>query len=345
MEGAQHVGRKSDIALARTTIATVLFGLGSYQEAEELFQRAAQDLRDIGWSWGRLWGPWTNIAIGRVCLAQGRKPEAREKFHEALVMISPDAHEWRAAHPIALALSGLEEASDHSDEYLSFCRRYREENAWARESRFAQWFLEPAKCSTFTRQVFRSEFAPSGSMDWIWHDPLEDCSFKVVSGLEIQAANGRDLWAINLSAPRLLQPVAGDFAVQTVCDPASEEKPCIGGLLLWRDKENYLRLDRGTRGKDEISFQGCLQNEDMILGRGRLTAERIFLRLERLDGHVNALCSADGEAWFTVGRVEFPGEGPVEVGPHAIGNIDRILYPGAYPEGTAIRFESFDVWG
>jgi hypothetical protein len=29
---------------------------------------------------------------------------------------------------------------------------------------------------------------------------------------------------------------------------------------------------------------------------------------------------------------------------HAIGYIDRTIHPGAYPEGTAIRFESFRIW-
>jgi hypothetical protein len=33
------------------------------------------------------------------------------------------------------------------------------------------------------------------------------------------------------------------------------------------------------------------------------------------------------------------------VGLHAIGMIDRTIYPGAYPEGTAIRFECFALWG
>jgi hypothetical protein len=29
------------------------------------------------------------------------------------------------------------------------------------------------------------------------------------------------------------------------------------------------------------------------------------------------------------------------VGVHAIGNIDRIVYPGAFPNGAAIRFDEF----
>jgi hypothetical protein len=35
----------------------------------------------------------------------------------------------------------------------------------------------------------------------------------------------------------------------------------------------------------------------------------------------------------------------LQIGQHAIGNIDRSIYHGAYPDGTAIRFESFEVWG
>ena len=36
--------------------------------------------------------------------------------------------------------------------------------------------------------------------------------------------------------------------------------------------------------------------------------------------------------------VSFPVEDPVEVGLHAIGKIERVFYPGAYPAGTAIHF-------
>jgi hypothetical protein len=66
--------------------------------------------------------------------------------------------------------------------------------------------------------------------------------------------------------------------------------------------------------------------------------------LERVGARVNALCSSDEKEWFTVGHIEFPVEDPIQVGLHAIGNIDRTVYPGAYPDGTAIRFESFTVW-
>jgi regulation of enolase protein 1 (concanavalin A-like superfamily) len=82
----------------------------------------------------------------------------------------------------------------------------------------------------------------------------------------------------------------------------------------------------------------------LLIGRGRLRSERVFLRLERVGDRVSAFCSADGKNWFTVGHVEFPIEDPLQVGMHAIGHIDRCIYRGAYPEGTAIRFESFQLW-
>jgi hypothetical protein len=145
-------------------------------------------------------------------------------------------------------------------------------------------------------------------------------------------------------APVLSAAEGGNWAAQTACVPVTEKEPAIGGILLWKDKKNYLRLDRGATGEDGILFMGCLENRDILIGRGRLPSERILLRLERVGEQVSAFCSADGETWFTVGRVEFPVEEPLQVGLHAIGNIDRNVYRGASPGGTAIRFESFQLW-
>ncbi len=173
------------------------------------------------------------------------------------------------------------------------------------------------------------------------------------NGLEIHAAGERGFWFANVSAPRILRSVSpvlstaegGDWAAQTACAPATREKLAIGGLLFWKDKKNYLRLDRGATGENEILFVGCLENQDLLIGRGHLRSERVFLRLERVGEQVSAFCSADGERWWTVGSVAFPVEYPLQVGLHAIGAIDRAVYRGDYLDGTAIRFESFQLWG
>jgi hypothetical protein len=144
---------------------------------------------------------------------------------------------------VANTLSGLETAWDDPAPFRAFCRRFREEHPEIGNWPFIQWFLEPADVGAFRESpLHHDEFVTPLSPDWEWQDSFGDCSFTVQNGLEIHAANGRDLWHINLSAPRLLRPVSpvlsGDLAVQTVCVPVSEEKPAIGGLLLWKDKEN-----------------------------------------------------------------------------------------------------------
>jgi hypothetical protein len=65
-------------------------------------------------------------------------------------------------------------------------------------------------------------------------------------GLVVRAGGYRDLWHVNVSAPRLLRRAPGrDFAVQTLCGPVSPAQPGIGGLVLWQDERQYLVLERG----------------------------------------------------------------------------------------------------
>jgi hypothetical protein len=145
-----------------------------------------------------------------------------------------------------------------------------------------------------------------------------------------------------------MRHMQGDFALQTRCTsvPAerSLEKPALGGVLLWHNLRNFLRLDWGSRGLGEITFLGCINREDVVVGRGRLCSTAAYLRLERIGNAVRALCSENGDEWYTAGQVEFPIADPLEVGLYAIGNIDRALYHGAFPDGTAIRFSDVELW-
>jgi tetratricopeptide (TPR) repeat protein/regulation of enolase protein 1 (concanavalin A-like superfamily) len=320
LHAMEATGQANYIAVNCAVIGTVALCRGRWDQAAEAFGRAAQLYGEVG---SRRLELAARVSLGRAYLAQGEREAAVKALQEALTLAR------RVPSGLAAVLSGLEEAYGGAGEL---------ETLWARSRAERPEFggEPPFLCE---------DFAASLSPEWVWHDPFGDCSMTMRSPgrLEIEAANGRDLWHINRSAPRLLRAASGDFAVQTVCLPVLEEKPAIGGLLLWKDEENYLRLDRGTRGPYEISFQGCLANSDGVIGRGRLPSERIFLRLERRGGQVRALCSADGATWYTAGSAALPVEDPVEVGLHAIGSIDRTLYPGAYPEGTAIRFEAFEL--
>jgi hypothetical protein len=94
----------------------------------------------------------------------------------------------------------------------------------------------------------------------------------------------------------------------------------------------------------DVALRCSLGNEDRLLGRGLLPGALVYLRLEREGEWVRALCSADGVSWLTAGAVPFPRTEGEQVGVHAIGVIDRTIYHGAFPVGTALCFASFEVW-
>jgi class 3 adenylate cyclase/tetratricopeptide (TPR) repeat protein/regulation of enolase protein 1 (concanavalin A-like superfamily) len=339
---ARAVGNKEDVAEAYCDVGRVSLCQGAWEKAGDAFQKAALIAREIGLGW--LEG-YANYLWGQVYQAQGEQMEALKRFEEVFALAESA---WLKLGLLLLdiyspTLAGLEEACQDPAVFRAFCQKHLA----VAGSPFIQWCLEPTQPHDLPRRLLHDEFLGPPAPEWTWQDPFADCSFAPQGELEIRAANGRDLWMVNLSAPRLLWPASGDFAVQTICLPVSNEKPAIGGLLLWKDQANYLRLARGKNGRNEIAFTGCLANGDVI-GRGCLSfgpAGRVWLRLERIGGQVSALCSADGEHWFGVGQAAFPAEDPLQVGVCAIGNIDRTVYHGAYPEGTAIRFETFQMWG
>jgi regulation of enolase protein 1 (concanavalin A-like superfamily) len=329
---AESIGRQRTTR-SHLEIGKIALCRGAWDEARDAFERALQT-RDSNYSLDQE----CKLALGRAYLARGLRGEAAGCFQDTL-QPAPSSN-----LSLVHSLSGLEEALDDPEAFRAFCQRFREERPEADAGPLTQWFLEPTAPLALPHQQVRDEFGASLSSEWAWHDPLGDCSFTEGHGVEIHAANGRDLWHINWSAPRLLRPASGELAIQTVCSRATEEKPAVGGLLLWKDRQHYLHFTWGQKGARQLAFGGCIGDDDRMIGRGRLQAERVFLRLERHGDSVHALCSADGESWFTVGQTRFPVGDTIEVGLHAIGMIERTIYPGAYPDGTAIRFERFELW-
>jgi len=214
-------------------------------------------------------------------------------------------------------------------------------------AQFHQWYLIPGEIIQEENEPgLLDHFRDSLSDGWEWVDPLGDCSYQVDHGLTIQAANERNFHHINRSAPRCIhkEPITGDFSVQAVCQSASDAKPAIGGLLIWQDEKNWLCLELGARGLDEIIFRGFKDNRDMVFGRGRLQTSTAHLRLEKQGYQVTAFCSPDGENWYFVGSTHIPTGEPIRPGLHANGHINRLIYSGAFVEGTAIQFKEFQLW-
>jgi DNA-binding SARP family transcriptional activator len=361
-------------------LGLVLLCRGSRQEAEACLEQAIAFAREASFPELAL---LSHQLLGRMYLEGGNQEGALGQYHLAVGLSTPETFlNWRARelkpYPLVFTslLSGLEEAYADPEAARAFCRAMpgREDFvAGAQRSpdlaQFAltQWFLVPAAPALPVHQLLCETFGPPLSAEWVWYDSFGDCSHIVGAGVEIHAANGRSLWHINESAPRFLRPLSTvlpspdavlarcGIAFQTSCCPAAHDKPAIGGLLLWIDKANHVRVDVGMGGAREVTVLGCLDNQDVVVGRGRLSAEeqvrngqpeRVTLRLEWMGDQVRALVSADGEAWFSVGQCALASalSERAQVGVYACGNVDRTVYHGAYPDGAAIRFGSFSVW-
>jgi predicted ATPase/class 3 adenylate cyclase/regulation of enolase protein 1 (concanavalin A-like superfamily) len=325
----------------------VYLARGEREEAEELLQEAVRLVpQTTDWNFIKL---GALHALGRTYLASGKHTEARQPFSQAITLLRSGLAPYHNRE-LAELLSGLESTETDAAAYQAHCRRLRAEHPQFDELSFQWWCLEPAQPQTPDPPCVQEGFATVLGPEWTWTDPLGDGTFFVQEGLEIRAANGRDLWVLNQSAPRMLRPASGEFGVQAICAPGTDDLPAIGGLLIWRDRANYLRLDRGLTGDRDVTLLGCVENRDQVIGRGRLPGQvarggdRIWLRLERVGEQVTAFCSADGKAWFTLGHVPFAVQDPLQVGVYASGDINRTIYQGDHPDGTAIRFESFELW-
>jgi regulation of enolase protein 1 (concanavalin A-like superfamily) len=136
----------------------------------------------------------------------------------------------------------------------------------------------------------------------------------------------------------LQRMVSGAFALQTRCSPGARDRPVVGGLVAWKDERTYLRLDIGSMSPGTVLFGGCIGNRDIAIGRGRIGPDDVRLRLERVGSSVRALCSTDGNTWFSVGEAAFPVDDPLEVGLFADGAIRPELYPRTCFKGSCIRF-------
>jgi tetratricopeptide (TPR) repeat protein len=351
VEDNELTGSAYRLAESYGRLGQILLAQSEWQQAADLLRKACK----VGQE-SQVWtiGLFAAALQGYALLAGGKQQAALRQFKETMVLAetlpvtesisvpnlirSPDPPHF------AFLLNGLEEAYGDPQAFRETCHLVRREHPDKLDFLLQQWYLELVDARMNPGRLVQE--LPLQSPDWTWVDLFGDCSYVADHGLEIHAVNGRDLWYVNWSAPRFMRMQAGDLTIQAVCSPVSDDRPAIGGLVLWKDEKNYLHLDWGVFGRHAITFMGCVDNKDVAVGRGRLYEEfeRVYLRLERVGDRVNALCSADGEQWYTVGHAAFPVRDPVQAGIHAIGTINRTIYHGAYPEGTAIRFESFQMW-
>lgn len=315
-------------------VASIHLGLGKAASARTLLEQSMALSRKLDSS---LY-PEAHLWLGRAQQRLGDIEEAMKEFQAVLQRSKPGMPSppfMPDAKPaFLLALAALNELLPDPQRFASKVDQVCAE-LWGGEPFFTQAYLARTEVGAEGALLRRGGITFT---EWQWVDPLGDCGWSAQDGvLEIRAANGRDLWWTNVSAPRLVRRFEADLCLQAECGPPDDRVPALGGLLVWVDAHNYLRLDYGSGGRHELAFLGCVGGKSVVVGRGRLNAQRVVLRLARTGSHVTALCREDAERWYTLGTIDFAA-GAVSAGLYAAGLIDRAVYPGAYPSGTRICF-------
>ena len=145
--------------------------------------------------------------------------------------------------------------------------------------------------------------------------------------------------SLPMNAPRVLRDVQGDFEVrvrvagryQPGHHATTHYAPFHGaGLLLWQDRENYVRLERAVgviKGKVtayanfEYRAGGRLASS---VGISMVNAPA-YLRLRREGHEVGAAFSTDGVRWTTIAPVTTKLTDRVKVGVDAVNSAKRLL--------------------
>ncbi|MDD1444204.1 tetratricopeptide repeat protein, partial [Dolichospermum sp. ST_sed3] len=209
LEITERCGQKLFIAMAHDILANISMCQQHWDDAIYHYQKYVEIRKEIDNVNNPVLLAWRKFQLGNIYMKKGDYDKAIEIFHEFA-----DKNVQYGLFSLLEALEYIYRSLGKRDEFLDFCKSYREKHAESmKELPLQQWYLEPAPISekysnlTFTDDLDNEPLDSS----WTWLNPLDDCSYKAVklddglSALEISAVNGRILVGNNMSAPRFLR--------------------------------------------------------------------------------------------------------------------------------------------
>lgn len=166
-------------------------------------------------------------------------------------------------------------------------------------------------------------------------DPDEDVTFNPSQKSLVLEIPGtlHDLVADigKFNAPRVLRPVEGDFVATVRIDgsfnpkgKSTKEKTYplnAGGLLMWKDAENYVSIQRTAMLGKGDQIKPLILFEEREGGHRGATHNQIppngplYLRLERQKGRITGAISENGKNWKVLKPMDTAwARGPMQVG-------------------------------
>lgn len=196
----------------------ILLGAGQVERGLALLSQAFADCQSAGAQpipEHRLW-------LGHALVAAGRHEEAKQHFQQLLESsqsvrhLIPDYPDLPHAFPAAVAaLDALLEEPLAFQQYCEQLRRdpHRPELHHTSATAFRYWHPVTTEIADKTNGAAGEPVSDAALAAWQWCDPLGDGAYQIDHGVEITAADARDLRIINLSAPSLRTCVEGNFVL------------------------------------------------------------------------------------------------------------------------------------
>jgi regulation of enolase protein 1 (concanavalin A-like superfamily) len=152
---------------------------------------------------------------------------------------------------------------------------------------------------------------------WQWIDPQGNSEYDLLHPsfwLSISAPAFHDLYpGNNFDAPRMLQPISGNFEIIARVKFNPQKNFQGAGILVWQNKDNFLRLERAYGGAGDEKGQSGIRFDTQINGvyssqratsELPITDERVELRLRRVSNVFTAFWRRPNEvAWQEVGKI------------------------------------------
>ena len=156
--------------------------------------------------------------------------------------------------------------------------------------------------------------------------------------LKFIVPSGKDMFGENRTAPHMLQPIEGDFQIETrvMFDPKDDYQGA--GLFVYKDADNYLRLERafgGVGGSGSgIRFDARTKDEYKAIttpDQAVTAAKTVDLKLIRIGKKFIAFWRLDEESeWKEVGEFDSDYPDTVQVGIIACNTGDNIPVEFSY---------------
>lgn len=114
----------------------------------------------------------------------------------------------------------------------------------------------------------------------------------------------------NLNAPRMLQPVTGDFEAVTHVT-GSFSTNYRGGILLWKDSSNFIAVENYGDNKAMI-YTGATDGNQQT--PAFTATNNLYLRMVKSGATVTGYYGTDGNTWTLIGSYPFSSADPVQIG-------------------------------